>query len=83
MSNPVPFVDLHDVQEDKRIDLIGHRAVDHKEIVGFMVDREGEDRSKGDRYIAKLKAKFPALTVMWRGDGPVENVETIKVGLVN
>lgn len=80
---PIPFADLHNLEEDKRIDLIGHRAADHKKIVGFMVDRDGEDRSKGDRYIAKLKEKFPMLTVMWRGDGPVDAVETIKVGVVN
>jgi hypothetical protein len=83
VNKPIPYADLYNLEEDKRIDLIGHRATDHKEVVGFMVDRDGEDRSKGDRYIAKLKAKFPMLTVMWRGDGPVDGVETIKIGVVN
>jgi hypothetical protein len=62
--------------------MIGHRAVDHHEVVGFMVDVENGSHSKGDRYIEKLKKKFPTVTVMWRGDGPVEGVETIKIGVL-
>ena len=77
------YADLADLPEDKRIDIIAHRAIDHKEVVGFVVERVGEDRSKGDRYIAKLKKKYPMVSVMWRGDGPIADAETIKVGVVN
>lgn len=78
-----PYADLHDLPEDKRIDMIGHRVVDHHEVVGFFVDRNGEDRSKGDRYIAKLKKKFPQISVIARLDGPIDGAELIKVGVVN
>lgn len=77
-----PFMDVASFPEDKRIELIGHRVVDHRETVGFMVDVEDGSHAKGDRYIEKLRKKFPAITVMYRGDGPVEGVETIKVGVL-
>lgn len=82
MRKSIPFIDLADLPEDKRIDMIGHRAVDHRETVGFMVDVENGSHAKGDRYIEKLTERFPSITVMWRGDGPVDNVETIKVGVL-
>ena len=61
-----PYLDLHAIEEDKRIDLIGHRVVVHKDRVGFFVD----DDAKADRYVAKLKAKFPSISVVERGPGP-------------
>jgi hypothetical protein len=78
----VPFLDLHSVTEDKRIEMIGHRAVEHGETVGFLVDVVNGDHAKGDRYIEKLKRQFPSITVLYRGDGPVDDVETIKVGVL-
>lgn len=77
-----PYVDLGSLPEDRRIEMIGHRAVDHREIVGFMVDVEDGSHSKGDRYIEKLIARFPSVTVMFRADGPINGVETIKVGVI-
>ena len=82
MSEPTSFIDLYFLSEDKRIEMIGHRVVDHREIVGFMVDVENGSHAKGDRYIEKLKRLFPSITIIWRGDGPVPNCETIKVGVV-
>lgn len=73
------YMDLGDIGESKRIDMIGHRAVDHKEVVGFIVEKDG---TKGDRCIKKLKDKFPQVSVMGRFDGPIKDVETIKVGVV-
>lgn len=70
------YADLADLPEDKRIEMIGHRVMDHKEVVGFMVDVENGSHAKGDRYIKKLLEKFPAIQVMWRGDGPAKDVET-------
>ena len=55
--------------EDKRIDLIGHRVVDHHEQVGFIV----EDDEKADRYVAKLvkevsgRCSQKQRAVQWRG----------------
>lgn len=79
---PKVFLDLADLPEDKRIEMIGHRAVDHCETVGFMVDIEDGSHAKGDRYIEKLTRRFPSISVMFRGDGPVTGVETIKVGVL-
>jgi hypothetical protein len=75
--NKPPFVDLHSLDEDDRIDMIGHRAIDHKDVVGFVVDDDGE---KADRYIAKLMAKFPQIRVIARGKGPTEGAYFVKVG---
>lgn len=77
-----PFIDLASLSEDERIEMIGHRAVDHREIVGFMVDIENGSHAKGDRYIEKLKRIFPSIKVMFRGDGPVAEVETIQIGVI-
>lgn len=77
-----PILDIAHLEEDKRIELIGHRVTDHGERVGFMVDVENGSHAKGDRYIQKLKKRFPAITVLSRQDGPVPDVETIKVAVV-
>jgi hypothetical protein len=54
-----PFADLHKLPEDERIDLIGHYTMHETKTIGFVV----EDDEKADRYIAKLKAKFPGIVV--------------------
>jgi len=61
--------------EDQRIDLIGHRVVDHHEQVAFMV----EDDAKADRYVKKLLEKFPGVTVKQRGPGPAGTIAVILV----
>jgi hypothetical protein len=74
---PIPFVDLggpQGIPEDDRIQMIGQRAM-LGDIVGFFVESDGE---KGDRYIAKLKSKFPQLVVVFRGQF-TEGTELIKV----
>jgi hypothetical protein len=70
------FADIADLPEDRRIELIGHRAVDHNETVGFIV----EDNKKADRYIDKLKAKHPNIRLIYRGPGPVPDTILVKVG---
>lgn len=72
---PPKFVDLGDLEENKRIEMIGHRAMAHNEKVAFIV----EDDAKATRYMAKLKAKFPLIKELWRGPGPVEGTVTVKV----
>ncbi len=70
------YVDLNTLEEDRRIDMIGHRVMVHNESVAFVVEKEA---GKADRYIAKLKEKFPRLSVIARGDGPIPNTEYVKV----
>lgn len=77
------LIDLYNVEEDDRIKLIAHHVIDHKQVVGIMVDVEDGSHVKGDRYIEKIKKLYPQISVMFRGDGPVANVETIQLGVVN
>lgn len=72
-----PFVDLHSLEEDKRIEMIGHQVMVHKKDVAFMTDA---DEGKAARYIAKLKARFPGIVILGQWPGPVANVVTVKVG---
>lgn len=69
-----PYLDLASLPEDEHISLIGHRAVDHKETVAFIV----EDDFKADRYIRKLKNKYPLIRVVERF--PIESSIGVKVG---
>ena len=69
------FADIANLDESKRIDLIGHRVIDHHETVGFVV----EDDIKADRYITKLQKKFPNIIVDWRGPGPVSETILVRV----
>lgn len=49
----------------------------HRKTVGFVVDA---DPGKADRYIAKLKEKFPGIVVLGKFAGPVKNTVSVKVG---
>ena len=71
----VPYLDLANLEEDKRIDMIGHRAIDHKEVVGFFVD----DEQKAERYIRKLQEKFPGITVLDKQES-VAGTVLVRVG---
>lgn len=76
MSAPV-FVDIADSEEDERIQAIGKAAFGQKKTVAFVTD---SDPGKADRYIAKLKEKFPGIRLIGRGDGPVAGAVWVKVG---
>jgi hypothetical protein len=79
------FADVSGLDEDARIDLIARAALggqaassDKPRIIGFVVD---DDRGrKGDRYIRKLRERFPAIRVIDRRKGPVAGTELIRVG---
>ncbi len=73
----IPYADLHNLDEDGRIEVIGKMAMEKRQIVAFFTDA---DPGKADRYIAKLKAKFPGIRIVDFFAGPVANVVTIKVG---
>lgn len=72
-----PYLDIADHGEDDRIDIIGHRAMVHQEIVGFVVEADG---AKADRYIRKLREKFPLIRVIDKSKGPVAGTELVRVG---
>lgn len=72
------FADIADFDEDKRIDIIGHRAMVHKEKVAFIV--EEDEQEKKERYIRKLKERFPGIRIIEEGKGPIPNCVWVKVG---
>lgn len=79
MSKKSLYLDVHVLEEDKRIDLIGKACVNGGTIA-FIVDSEP---GKADRYVRKLKEKFPGIHVLGRFDGPVPNVVTVKIRAVD
>lgn len=79
-----PFVDLHSVSEDERIEFIGHTAYCEKHgdypSIAFLVDEEGADGfEKADRYIGKLLAKFPELEIQAKAKGPTQGAVTVRI----
>ena len=72
-----PYKDIADDPEDDRIQKIGEMVMKDKLVVGFVTDAEP---GKADRYISKLKERFPGIRVIARGDGPVPEVVWVKVG---
>lgn len=67
------FLDLHRLDEDRRIKMIGD-AVMRTLKCAFVID---DDNEKIDRYLAKLKKRFPAVVVDKRIKGPVKGAVTI------
>lgn len=77
MSGKLPmYADLFELSEDERIDTIGHMVTEHGKTIGFVV----ETTAKADRYIKKLKKKYPTVTVLDQGPGPVKNTILVRVG---
>ena len=78
------FYDLHRIEEDKRIELIGNTAYCEKHgkypSIAVVVDLEGADGfEKADRYILKLLAKFPELEIQLKEKGPTPGAVTIQI----
>ena len=71
------YRDLGDEEEDERIRQIGEKTMNDKMIVGFVTD---DEKGKADRYIEKLKKRFPGIRVIDRGNGPVEHCVWVKMG---
>lgn len=76
MKKPV-YADLSAHGEDVRIDAAGRAAMHHKKIVGIIVD---DVPGKPERYIEKLKQRFPGITVIGQWKGPTAGAVLIKVG---
>ena len=60
---PKAYVDCQALDEDTRIQLIGATVMGGRNVVGVVV----ETQEKADRYVAKLKEKFPAIIVKDKG----------------
>ena len=71
------FMDVAALEEDRRIDMIGHHVMDHKEVASFITD---SNIGKAERYIEKLQIKFPGIRIIERGNGPVQGTVWVKVG---
>lgn len=78
------FADLADLEEDKRIEMIGdsvmktpRTSADKPVMNAFVVD----DDAKADRYIKKLQDKFPGIRIIDRSDGPIKGRSvTVRIG---
>lgn len=68
------FKDIPDEPEDERIRQIGEKTMREKQIVGFVTDDEPD---KSERYIRKLRARFPGIRVIHQG--PVAETILVKV----
>ena len=81
----VPYIDLHVIEEDKRIEIIGNTAYSKKPggqypSIAFVVDLEGSDGfAKAERYLNKLLSKFPELEVQMKEKGPTPGAVSVKV----
>jgi hypothetical protein len=75
MSKPV-YLDIADFDEDARVDVIGRAVMEQKKTSAFIV----EDDAKADRYLKKLKKRFPGIRLIARGDGPVKDTVFVKLG---
>jgi len=70
------YLNLGDQSEDDRIDTIGRAVVASQSLCGFCVD---DEPGKPERYIEKLRARFPELAVVDQIKGPVPGVVTVRV----
>lgn len=58
----IGITEMTNLSEDEQIRLIGHRVIQHKDIVSFMV----KDTVIADRYIQKLTDNFGTIRVIDR-----------------
>lgn len=61
-------LDMHRMSEHERIDTIGNRCLlSIGREVKFAIDDDANEPGKADRYIAKLRARFPSIVEVRRG----------------
>lgn len=61
-------LDLHRMSEPERIDVIGNRALlAIGTEIKFCVDDDTNEPGKADRYVKKLKERFPSIVEVRRG----------------
>jgi hypothetical protein len=67
-ENVDAILDAHSMSENERIDLIGNRCLlSMGREFKFLVDDDTEEPGKADRYVAKLKQRFPSIVEVRRG----------------
>lgn len=71
------LVDMVNLTEDERIDLIGNYVLQTKKNTAFVVDAIP---GKANRYCKKLLERFPETVILDQFLGPVKGTITIKVG---
>jgi hypothetical protein len=78
-----PYLDMQTLSEDERIDAIGKiifsepaNSAKKPMTFGLCV----EDNEKADRYIEKLKKKFPTIRVLYRGPCEVPGIVLVTLG---
>ena len=76
MSKKPIFVDIADFDEDERIDTIGQVVMAQLKTAAFIV----EDNAKADRYVCKLKERFPGIVEEWCGPGPLVGLIAVRMG---
>jgi hypothetical protein len=76
-KKPEGYADLHQLSEDDRIATIGHYVTEHGKAVAVCVD---DVQAKVDRYVRKLRERFPGLVILDITKGPTAGVRTIRVG---
>lgn len=75
-DGPKAYADLGDLEEDQRIDIIGQTVMRGRLVVGVCVD---DVPGKPERYIEKLKKRYPGIRILDQFKGPVKGVVTIRV----
>ncbi len=74
----IPYADLAGMQmgEDDRIRVIGTKVTKERVIVSVLVD---DEPGKMERYIKKLKDRFPGIRIGAKGKGPTKGAQWFKV----
>ena len=70
------YADLHDLSEDDRIKLIAETVLSAGMVTGFLVEND----KKADRYIEKLRKRFPGVDILGKMRGPTKGIILVKVG---
>lgn len=81
-GNPIAYIDAHKVSEDERIRLIGNVAMTRGR-AEFCVDGDTREKGKADRYMRKIRERFPRLREAQRTENsPVKHVTTVVVEVI-
>lgn len=60
-DTPTGYTDLHNLPEDKRIEIIGKIVSEQKKTIGVALE---DDKKKIDRYITKMLTRYPGLVIV-------------------
>lgn len=71
------FADLADHDEDKRINIIGSTVMSTRKTAAVVVD---DVPGKLERYVKKLKERFPGIVILDEIAGPTPGARTVRCG---